>query len=62
MLYCVTLLIAGYIHDTELILVSNLTISEVENIGKTNICNPTFMVDLKIQGQTFFQMTFVISG
>ena len=37
-------------------------ISDVWNLNMTNICRLTSIVDLENQGQTYFQMTFIISG
>ena len=40
----------------------DLNISDVWNLNMTNICHLTSIVDLENQGQTYFQMTFIISG
>ena len=43
-------------------LVFDMNISDVWNLNMTNICPLTLIVDLENQGQTYFQMTFMISG
>ena len=40
----------------------DLNISDVWNLNVTSICHLTSIVDLENQGQTYFQMTFIISG
>ena len=40
----------------------DLNISDSGNLKMTNICHLTSIVDLANQGQTYFQMAFIISG
>ena len=60
--YCDPLFIIGCIRDENTMLVLIWTYTDVWNLNMTNICHLTSIVDLENQGQTYFQMTFIISG
>ena len=60
--YCDPLFIMGCVRDTRSFSTFELIISDVGNLKMTDIGHLTSTVDLQNQGQTCFQMTFIISG
>ena len=60
--FYMTFVIFGCIHDTDLILVLILTKSRSVISKKTQIIQMTLTVDLQIQGQVYYCMTFFIFG
>ena len=60
--YCDHLFIMSGIRDKDTMLCVDLNISDVLNLNMTNICRLTSIGDLENQGQTYFQITFIISG